>query len=55
VQPTLGSVIMKSALYSSGSFQAKDLNRAVAYHMAKDTMPLSTDVVAWISVYGFKA
>ena len=41
-QPTLGSVIMKSALYSSGSSQAKDLNRAVAYHIAKDAVPLST-------------
>ena len=42
VQPTLGSVVMKSALYSSGSSQAKDMNRAVAYHIAKDAVPLST-------------
>ena len=33
---------MKSALYNSGSSQAKDLNHAVAYHIVKDAMPLST-------------
>ena len=42
VQPMLGSVVMKSALYSSGSSQAKDLNRAVTYHITKDAMALST-------------
>ena len=41
-QPTLGSIITSSTLYSSNSPQAKDLNRAVAYHIAKDAMPLST-------------
>ena len=41
LQPTLGSVVMKSALYSTGSSQAKDLNRAVTYHIAKDAVPLS--------------
>ena len=40
-QPTLGSIITSSTLYSSNSPQAKDLNRAVAYHIAKDAMPLS--------------
>ena len=38
----MGSVIIKSALYSPSSPQAKDLNRAVAYHIAKDAVPLST-------------
>ena len=33
VQPTLESVVMKSALYSSGSSQAKDLNHVIAYHI----------------------
>ena len=32
---------MKSALYSSGSSQAKDLNCAVTYHIAKDAVLLS--------------
>ena len=41
-QPTLGSIITSSTLYSSNSPQAKDLNRTVAYHIAKDAMPLST-------------
>ena len=41
-QATLGSVVMKSAMYSPSSPQTKDLNRAVAYHIAKDAMPLST-------------
>ena len=41
-QPILGSIITSSTLYSSNSPQAKDLNRAVAYHIAKDAMPLST-------------
>ena len=41
-QPTLGSIITSSTLYSSNSPQAKDLNRAVAYHIAKDAMSLST-------------
>ena len=44
VQPLLGSLVMESALYSSESSQAKDLNRAVAYHIAKDAMPLSTRI-----------
>ena len=42
MQPTLGSVVMKSALYSSGSSQAKDLHCAVTYHITKDAIPLST-------------
>ena len=34
-QPTLGSIITSSTLYSSNSPQAKDLNRAVAYHLPR--------------------
>ena len=33
---------MKSVLYSPSSVQVKDLNCVVAYHIAKDAMPLST-------------
>ena len=41
-QPTLGCIITSSTLYGSNSPRAKDLNRDVAYHIAKDAMPLST-------------
>ena len=41
-EPTLGSIITSSTLYSSKSPQAKDLIRTVAYHIAEDAMPLST-------------
>ena len=44
VQPMLGSVIMKSALYSSGSSQAKDLNHAIGYRIAKDAVPLKARI-----------
>ena len=42
VQAIVGSIVAKSAKYTSTSPQAKDLNRAVAYHIAKDAVPLST-------------
>ena len=41
-QATLVSIVAKSAMYSPTSSQAKDLNRAITYHIAKDAMPLST-------------
>ena len=41
-QVTLGELIAKSAMYSPSSPQAKELSRAVAYHIAKDAVPLST-------------
>ena len=42
-QVTLGGLVAKSAMYSPSSPQANELNRAVAYHVAKDAEPpLST-------------
>ena len=41
-QTTLGGIVAKSAMYGPSSPQAKDLNRAIAYHIAKDAVPLST-------------
>ena len=41
-QVTLGELVAKSAMYSPSSPQAKELSRAVAYHFAKDAVPLST-------------
>ena len=41
-QVTLGELVAKSAMYSPSSPQAKELSRAVAYHIAKDAVPLST-------------
>lgn len=42
VQVTLGDLVAKSAMYSPSSLQAKELSRMVAYHIAKDAVPLST-------------
>ena len=41
-QASLSDVIAKSNKYSSSSAQAKELNRAVTYYLAKDAVPLST-------------
>ena len=35
-------MITKATKYSSSSAQAKELNRAVTYYLAKDAVPLST-------------
>ena len=39
---TLTGTIARSAKLASDSPQAKELNRAVAYHTAKDSVPIST-------------
>ena len=41
-QASLSDVIAKSTKYSPSSAQAKELNRAVTYYLAKDAVPLST-------------
>ena len=41
-QMTLVDTIAKSAKYGSHSTQAKELNRAVTYYIAKDAVPIST-------------
>ena len=41
-QVTLGDLVAKSAMYSPSRPRAKELNRVVAYHVAKDAVPLST-------------
>ena len=41
-QTTLNELVAKSAMYSPSSPQAKELNRAVTYHLAKDAVPLCT-------------
>jgi len=40
-QTTLEESIARSAKYLADSAQAKELNRAVTYHIAKDSMPIS--------------
>ena len=40
-QPTLSESIARSAKYLPDSAQAKELNRAVTYYIAKDSMPIS--------------
>ena len=40
-QTTLEELIARSAKYLPDSAQAKELNRAVTYHIAKDSMPIS--------------
>ena len=42
VQRTLSEVTAKSSKYSSSGTQAKELNRAVAFYLANDGVPLST-------------
>ena len=42
VERTLSEVTAKSSKYSSSGTQAKQLNRAVAFYLAKDGVPLST-------------
>ena len=42
VQASLSDIVAKSSKYSSSSAQAKELNRAVTYFLAKDGVPLST-------------
>ena len=39
-QPTLSKFIARSAKYSPDSAQAKELNCAIAYYIAKDSMPI---------------
>ena len=41
-QATLNELVAKSAMYSSSGAQAKELNRAVTYHIARDAVPLCT-------------
>ena len=41
-QATLSETISRSAKYLSDSAQAKELNRAVTYYIAKDSVPIST-------------
>lgn len=41
-QATLAETISRSAKYLSDSAQAKELNRAVTYYIAKDSIPIST-------------
>ena len=41
-QATLDELVAKSAMYTPSSPQAKELSRVVAYHIAKDAVPLST-------------
>ena len=41
-QLTLTETVARSAKFSSDSPQAKELNRAVTYHIAKDSVPIST-------------
>ena len=38
-QTTLNELVAKSAMYSPNSAQAKELNRAVNYHIARDAVP----------------
>ena len=40
-QASLSAVISKSTKCSPSSAQAKELNRAVTYYLAKDAVPLS--------------
>ena len=41
-QPTLSVVIASVSRYSQNSAQTKELNRAVAYYLAKDAVQLCT-------------
>jgi len=41
-QLTLTETVARSAKFSSDSPLAKELNRAVTYHIAKDSVPIST-------------
>ena len=41
-QATLNELVAKSAMYSLSGAQAKELNRAVTYHIASDAVPLCT-------------
>ena len=49
MQPTLETVVERSTYYDPKGAQAKELNHAVAYFLAKDMQPLYTVEKTWVS------